>query len=389
MLQQQVFISYRQESLEHARAVRRLAELLRQAEIPVVLDQFLLDEQPGGPNEGWPKWCEDRANQSACVLIIASEGWFAAYEPTAPPSVGLGAAAEAELFRLAFWQEPGNNARIRLAFLHSVAEVPPRLGAWHQFRPFDNDEQLNLLIRWVAGRLNIGNVELPTVRWPEPPEFRPNLADRLMEWPAIGELLAGRTRKRILLFEGPSGLGKSALVRHAVAYARRLGIRVVQLDLKGGGLDVEGILGQFDRELGQSLPNFSREGASKSHLLWKDLRGLRQPVLVIFDTYEGCAGTKPVVDWLDQQFLAEVETALGLAVIVAGQRVPDYNGAPWQDQARHFPLKPITEIEHWEAWVEQHYPDFRKKGADLNTILMLAQGNPAVVSSSCETISKI
>jgi hypothetical protein len=325
------------------------------------------------------------------VLIIGSEGWFSAYEKTASPGLGLGAATEADLFRQALWDEKGNNTRIRLAFLHDlpIQLVPVRLRAWHHFRPFDSDDQLNQLIRWVAGCFGLGNVELPTVRWPEPMDFRSSLADRLNEWPAVRELLAGRSRERILLFEGPSGLGKSALIRHAVAYARRLGIRVVHLDLKGGGLDVEGILGQFDRELGQSLPSFSREGASKSHLLCKDLRGLRQPVLVIFDTYEGCAGNKPVVDWLDQQLLAEVETALGLAVIVAGQEVPHYNGAPWQDQARHFPLKPITEIEHWEPWVEQHYPDFRKKGADLNTILMLAQGNPAVVSSSCETISKI
>ena len=92
---------------------------------------------------------------------------------------------------------------------------------------------------------------------------------------------------------------------------------------------------------------------------------------------------------MNQQFLVEVETALGLAVIVAGQRVPDYNGARWRDQARHFALKPITEIEHWEPWVEQHYPDFQQKGADLNTVMMFAQGNPAVVSSAVETISKL
>ena len=147
-------------------------------------------------------------------------------------------------------------------------------------------------------------------------------------------------------------------------------------------------MGQFDLDLGQNLPNFSREGARKTHLLRKDLRGLRQPALVIFDTYEGCAGNKPVVDWLDQQFLSEVETALGLAVIVAGQHVPNSRGARWRDLSRHFSLEPITEIEHWRSWVEQHYPDFQKKGADLNTVMMCAQGNPAVVSNLCETISK-
>ncbi len=48
----QVFISYRHESPEHARSVRRLGQLLRQAQLPVTLDQFYLDEHPGGPDEG-------------------------------------------------------------------------------------------------------------------------------------------------------------------------------------------------------------------------------------------------------------------------------------------------------------------------------------------------
>jgi hypothetical protein len=54
---QQLFISYCHESPEHARAVRRLGGLLRQANIPVALDQFYLDEFPGGPTraglDGW------------------------------------------------------------------------------------------------------------------------------------------------------------------------------------------------------------------------------------------------------------------------------------------------------------------------------------------------
>jgi hypothetical protein len=56
-MRKQVFLSYRHETVEHSRAVFRLAEL-RQAAIPVALDQFYLDDNPGGPDEGWPKWCE-------------------------------------------------------------------------------------------------------------------------------------------------------------------------------------------------------------------------------------------------------------------------------------------------------------------------------------------
>lgn len=46
---QQVFISYRLESPEHARAVRRLGELLRQAKIPVALDKFISTTARAGP----------------------------------------------------------------------------------------------------------------------------------------------------------------------------------------------------------------------------------------------------------------------------------------------------------------------------------------------------
>ena len=387
----QVFLSYRHESLEHSQAVLRLGKLLRQSKIPVALDQFYLYDNPGGPDEGWPKWCEDCANKSACVLIIASEGWFAIYERREAPGIGCGAAAEAALFQQYLYDEKGENPRIRLAFLHQVAadKVPVRLRAWHRFQPFDADSQLDQLIRWVAACLGLQGTELPTVRWPEPVEFKPDLADRVKtEWQAIVDLLAGRSRERILLFEGASGLGKSVLIHHAATYGKKLGIPVVRVDFKGGGLDVADVLGQFDLDLGAHLPNFSHQGAAKTHLLRKDLRALRQPVLIIFDSYENAADNKTVTDWLCQQLLNEIETALGIAVIVAGQMVPDSARASWRELARHLQVGPITELEHWEPWIERRYPTFRHKGAHLPTVLMIAHGNPAVIATYCEAIAK-
>lgn len=384
----QVFISYRHESPEHSRAVRRLGELLRQAKIPVALDQFYLDEHPGGPDLGWPKWCEDCANESRCVLIICSEGWFDAYDKKSPPGIGMGAATEADLFRQGLWDDKGNNARIRLVFLHNITNdmVPVRLRAWHQFRPFDADEQLNQLIRWLADSLDLKDIQPPTVHWPDPLPFEPELADRTQEWPVIVDFLAGRSRERILLFEGASGLGKSELIRQAVAYAKKVGISVARLDLKGI-LKLEDLLGQVDLELGSLLPHFSHEGATRTHLLRKDLRALRQPILFVLDTYEVAAENTAIADWLNQQLLPEVETALGLTVIVAGQKVPDPAVAGWRELARHIPLQPIKEIGPWQDWVSQRYPSFHDKG-DLSTVLKLAEGNPSVMANYCALIAK-
>ncbi len=324
------------------------------------------------------------------MVIVASEGWFAAYDKTGPPAAGLGAATEADLFRQALWDEKGHNARIRLAFLHDILadKVRTRLRAWHQFRPFASDDQLNQLIRWAAERLGLQGIEPPTVRWPEPVPFAPDVADRTGEWPMIVELLAGTLRERILLFEGGSGLGKSVLVRHATAYAKKLGIPVVRVDFKGGGLKLEDVLGQFDLDLGEHLPKFCREGASKTHLLRKDLRALRRAVLLIFDSYEYAAGNKVVADWLSLQLLAEVETALGVAVIVAGKKVPNFANAVWRDSSRHIPLTPITDPADWEPWVEQRYPGFREKGAHLPTVLMVTKGIPAIVDATCKAIAQ-
>ncbi|HMO66406.1 MAG TPA: TIR domain-containing protein [Verrucomicrobiota bacterium] len=380
----QVFLSYRHESPEHARAVKRLGELLRQANLPVVLDQFSLDEHPGGPDAGgWPKWCEDCANQSPCVVIVASEGWFAAYESPGSVSGGFGAASEARLFRQDLYEQKGNNERLRLAFLHEVVpdKVPKGLRAWHQFRPFDRDDQLDQLVRWIASRLEINEKDVV--------DFEPDCADRRdTEWPVIRDLLTGRSRERVLLLEGrETGLGKTELLRQAARYADVLRVPVARINFKGGGLDVAGVLGQFHLELKEHLPNFCREGASRTHLLRRDLRDLRRPVFVLFDHFEDVAENRTVADWLTQHFLPEVETALGLAVIVAGQRVPDHAAAIWGGLARHVLLQPIDELEHWELWVGRKFPGLKDKGAHLPTILMLARGNPSVVANSCRAIA--
>jgi hypothetical protein len=197
--------------------------------------------------------------------------------------------------------------------------------------------------------------------------------------------MTGRSRHRILMYEGASGLGKSVLVKQAAAYARNLGVPVVDLDFEGGGLNLAAIIDRFNIDLGLRLPNFSRE--RRAHLLRDELRRLRRPVLVVFDSYEHAAGNRTVADWLNQQLLTDVETALGLVVIIAGERMPDYEETGWKDLVNHLILEPITQVEHWKPWIERHFPNFLTKGGDLSRLLTLAEGNPAVVSSACEAIA--
>jgi hypothetical protein len=388
-----VFLSYRQESPEHARAVKRLGELLRQANLPVVLDQFYMDENPGGPDDGgWPKWCEHFATESLCVVVIGSEGWFTAYEDPASVVGGYGSASEARLFRQYLYDEKGINERMRLAFLHEMAPatIPPGLRAWHQFRPFDIDDQLNQLILWVAKRLGIDAVVSPTVRWPSADDsFIPDLANREQhEWPAIKNLISGTSRERIILFQGGTGVGKSLLGQEAIKYAKKLGVQTCRVDLKSC-TDVASILGQIYLDLGSLLPNFSDSGGSKSHLLRKDLRALRKPVLLILDSYDQAVeDNKEVADWVGLQLLNEVETSLALAVVITGQNSPDFVHAAWRALARHLSVSPIKELDYWEPWISRKFPKIPAWKDHLPTVLLIAEGNPMVVYSSCEAIAK-
>lgn len=385
----QVFISYRHESPEHSRAVRRLGESLRQAGIPVLLDQFYLEEYPGGPRDGWPKWCEDCATKAECVLIVASEGWFAAYNKEGIAGIGLGAATEADLFRQEIYNNQGRNERIRLTFFNEMSNesVPVRLQAWHQFRLFEPSSS-DQMIHWISSQLGI-QAERSVIKWPEITQFQPDIANRNKEeWPAVVDTLSGKRGQRILLFEGGSGVGKSALARQVKTYGKQLGLLVVHVDFKSGILKTtEDILGLIDLELGEHLPMFSREHPKTLASLRKDLRALRRPVLMIFDSYEDVADNKTIADWLNVYLLGDIESAPGTAVIIAGQKVPDRTHANWRDLAQYFLLSPITEPEHWSEWVSRRYPDFHQKG-DLNTLVKASRGQPSLMVTLCETIAK-
>lgn len=242
----QVFISYRQESPEHGRAVRHLGELFKQAGLPVLLDQFYMDEHPGGPNEGWPKWCEDAATKSACVIIIGSVGWFAAYEGTEPPGKGCGAASEAGLFRQILYTQKGDNAHIRLVYLHHLSpeQVPVGLRPWHHFRPLDSDVDSESMIRWIRSRL-----ELPDIHHPS--DVRQELGSTAGD---AAQLVPGNTTRTSIPFP------RDLIEFLAETYPETRDARALWQRAGGRAAEVENIPRSFD--LWQNLWRRSNQGAA-------------------------------------------------------------------------------------------------------------------------------
>jgi hypothetical protein len=176
------------------------------------------------------------------------------------------------------------------------------------------------------------------------------------------------------------------MVRQSAEYARKLGVPQARIDFKGGTLNTENVLDQFDLDLGKYLSNFSHENPKKSYTLRKDLRALRQPVLLIFDSYEDAAENKDIADWLNMHLLGDLDSAPAVAVIIAGQKVPERANTNWRELARYFSLKPITELEHWKEWASRRFPTLHEDA--LNVLLKATGGQPSLMASLCEGIVK-
>jgi len=155
----EVFLSYRQTDDEQKQRVRAFGERLRDAGITVILDQFILDEHPAGPNEGWDKWSSDRALHTEYVLIIGTPDWFACFDKTQSHGTGLGAANEADDIRHLIYKASGVIGHIRVILFNDAdaGHIPAKLDRYHRFhaeRDFEN------LVRWLSHKTTVESPRL-------------------------------------------------------------------------------------------------------------------------------------------------------------------------------------------------------------------------------------
>ena len=220
----EVFISYRQTSDAERQRVRVFAERLRASGISVILDQFFLEANPGGPNDGWDKWSSDRAIHTRHVIIIGSESWFQCFDKTQPPGTGLGAACEADDIRHRVYEANGIVETIRVVLFDDAdsKHISPKIKRYHRFhaeRDFEN------ILRWLGGTTSTTTASPSEIR-------HSSFGFRHSSLPTIQRFFGRDTELAKLLpdlhpdstgwgalIDGPGGMGKTTLAIRAAELA--------------------------------------------------------------------------------------------------------------------------------------------------------------------------
>jgi len=232
----EVFISYRQTSDIERQRVRAFAERLRSSGVSVILDQFFLEDHPGGPNDGWDKWSSDRALHTRHVIIIGSESWFQCFDKTQAPGIGIGAACEADDIRHRVYEANGIVETIRVVLFDDTDSqyISPKLKRYHHFHA---DRDLDHILRWLkdnqkadkTGELGQRNggaaidspapILLPT---PTPRSNLPTIQRFFGRDTELAKLLPDLHPNATgwgALIDGPGGMGKTTLAIRAAELA--------------------------------------------------------------------------------------------------------------------------------------------------------------------------
>lgn len=236
-------------------------------------------------------------------------------------------------------------------------------------------ERLHLIVPEVKGTTG----ECPAApAWPaKPPSLVWPMADQNGVREVFGSLLTRRAPWSFLPIRGSSETGKSLITKQMLANVIPLpGIACGRFDFKGT-TNVDGEVNSFVQFL-QVTPSEAKAGFRLNDRLNQVLALLKTraaPALLIFDTYEAAGEAQ---DWVDKQLLPNLLLCPWLRVVIAGQRVPDANGAVWLSKARTMlELQPPPPAD-WFAYGKQHRPDLTLD--DVKTACRLASHKASLLA---------
>ena len=256
--------------------------------------------------------------------------------------------------------------------------------------------------------------------------------DRTHEIQLLDHLLAPHTQQRILLLQADTGLGKSLLMAHYQQVVSARGHRLAVIDLRRGNVDAVTLLATLCNQWGwEPFPSFHEAlarlatpaavevrnnlqlGFNRSQINLPENPGQRQaqiqlltnawfadllpqldanhPTLILIDTYDllnsstrNATVSQELQGWMEDTFLAAVQRAAALRLIVAGQQVPGDGLNVWDSCCLRHSLGPIHNPDDWLAYA-QHV------GAAVSREILSAfchteRGHPYTIAAKIDTL---
>ncbi len=321
-----VFLSYRQTDDTQKERVRTFAERLKGCGISVVLDQFYLKDNPGGPPDGWPKWSSDQALNTKRVLIIGNKEWFECFDGAQPQGTGLGVACEAGDIRQRLYKCAGKNEEIRVVVFDQAdsAHISAHIERYHRFHA---DDDFTNIVRWLGGTVPTSTPAPPALDWPDTaPALQWPVADHTAARDAFAKLITRGSPFRFLPISGISEMGKSHLTNQFLANALTIPhLTCGRFDFKGSA-DMDSALGAFADHLGAPVPKPGTGVSAQLAEIFNALKAKAHPTLLIFDTFEAASEAER---WVKETLLLSLPRAPWLRVIIVGQKVPPSHGQAW------------------------------------------------------------
>ena len=239
------------------------------------------------------------------------------------------------------------------------------------------------------------------------------LANYKEEQKQFQELIEDLSSKRILMFKGESGSGKTRLVEWCISQIPSH-MRYLSVQLRSSDTTISHILYRLGRSIGwDRLNTFTQHIATLSkkveiegnnwrleireHLdkllqvenlerrkhfrdsitnAWfEDAKTFHTPILLILDTYE--EATSELDQWFCQYFLPWIVDIYSVRVLVAGQTVPQQS-SDWSYCCNYSPLKGVHDAE---AWLPVAYAMGREIASIdyLAGACAMANGNPSKI----------
>lgn len=241
----------------------------------------------------------------------------------------------------------------------------------------------------------------------------------------FADLLDSKSAKRILLFFGESGTGKSTLLRSLIEKIPTR-TKCVPIELRGAAVGVAEIFYRLAGHLDWSqLSNFSirllsmqpeavtaidrnrlvgiknrinvslySQGlidraeriAALTEALFEDIDSLGQLVLLTFDTFDN-ASTE-ASEWLAGPFLERVARANNVRVVIAGKFVPNDNNIEWGYCCDVRELTGIREADPWLVIIDElrKYIPHPSCSGWMSGVCAALNGNPAKIMQVIESL---